>query len=145
MKKYGLLKPFIIAFVFVACAVLLPLYKTPGGELITYAAGQFCFIAALCVLFDIKDLEHDQALGLKTLPTWLGIKKTKLLCILLLLLYAGSAWLSSQRNVLPVYLCISVINSLLILRVSPLRTAYFYFYLIDGLIVAQYITLQYLR
>lgn len=145
LKKYGLLKPFIIAFVFVACAVLLPLYKTLSWELITYAAGQFCFIAGLCVLFDIKDLEHDRALGLKTLPIRVGIKKTKYLCILLLLLYTASAGVSSQQSVLLGYLGISVINTLLILLVKPLRTAYFYFYLLDGLIVAQYVTLQYLR
>lgn len=144
LRRYGLFKPFIIAFVFVATSILLPLYRGLNWELFIYAVGQFCFIAALCVLFDVKDLQHDRSLNLKTLPIMLGLKKTKYFCSALIGLYIVTAMLNSQNMTITGYACVSILSFLLIVFLKTERNPYYYFYLVDGLILLQYVILQYL-
>jgi 4-hydroxybenzoate polyprenyltransferase len=143
LRKYGSLKPFIIAFVFVASSVILPLYKAVNLSLLLYAFGQFSFIAALCLLFDVKDYTHDQRLNVKTFPVKFSVQKTKYLCSFLILMYLSSVLVNVQQTVISAYFIIAALSVSLILLVNPIRNAYYYFYLVDGLILLQYFLIQF--
>ena len=144
LRKYGVLKPFIIAFVFVCTAILLPLYNELTPELWIYATGQFCFIAALCLLFDVKDLQNDLEIRLLSFPVKFGLTSTKYLTLFFLALYAGSAVFTNNLTVVLSYLAVIIPGFLFTLFLKPDRHVYFYFFLIDGLILLQYFVLQYL-
>lgn len=142
LRRYGVLKPFIIALVFAGAGILLPLYSTISTGLLIYALGQFCFIAGLCLLFDIKDKEHDTVLGLATLPVKYGIKITKWICLLLFLAPALVS-LFYFSEFLVAELCVSGVSSLFCLLAGRRMHTYFYYFLVDGLILAQYFLIQF--
>ena len=66
LKKYGVLKPFLISLVFITIAILIPLNFKITQQVIIYTLAQFFFISGLCVLFDIRDVESDKLNKIKT-------------------------------------------------------------------------------
>lgn len=136
LRKYGMLKPFIIALVFVSTSILVPLYRELNPSVLIYSFGQFCFIAALCVLFDVKDMKHDRRLNLATIPVQLGLKKTKWVNVVLVVLYLFTAFINQQFIL--TYFIIAAITLLLTFLLKPGRHIYFYFFMVDGLILVQY-------
>lgn len=142
LRKYGFLKPFIIAFVFVGSSILVPLYSQLSLQHFFYATGQFCFIAVLCILFDIKDLGHDKNLGLATFPARFGLKRTKYFCAALLIFYTGSSVFFYSADVVICFCIVAGISLSACLLSGKRRSAYFYFFLVDGLILFQYFLLQ---
>lgn len=140
LRRHGVLKPFIIAFVFISTGILLPLYQTIQSTTLLYASGQFCFIAGLCLLFDIKDIRHDTLLALPTLPVRYGVRTTKQICSLLFLAPAAIT-LFFFPQFLYVELCLSGL-CLLVCLMAEGRKPWFYYLLVDGLILAQYFLLQ---
>lgn len=143
LRRYGILKPFIISLVFVGTSVILPINKVLNAEVLLYALGQFCFITALCVLFDVKDAMHDQSIHTLTFPIKYGLKNTKWLIIFLCTIYLLCMMTFSSQSLLNAYLIIAGACALLTILVKPNRKAYFYFYLVDGLILLQYFLLQF--
>ena len=75
LREVPLLKGFLIAGVWTAVTVGLPVLLHHPLNLISVEKlmGQrFCLVAALTVVFDLRDLSRDRAAGLATLPVWLG-------------------------------------------------------------------------
>ncbi|MDO9001731.1 MAG: UbiA family prenyltransferase [Bacteroidota bacterium] len=137
LRNNGLLKPFIIAFVFIFTSVVLPLISEFDKSVFIYAIGQFCFISALCLLFDIRDVENDSVAKLVTLPIKLGIANTKYITIILVLIYLATAFLMSNTNFLITSIVIVSLSVLLTLMAKPNRHNYFYLFLVDGCIIIQ--------
>ena len=52
---------------------------------------RFLFIMAITIPFDIRDLKIDNQVGLKTIPSILGIKKSKMIAYFLLILMSAFA------------------------------------------------------
>lgn len=141
LRKFGMLKPFLIAFVFVGTGILLPLLDQLTGEVLLHAFSQFLFIAALCVLFDVKDADHDRSLGLRTMPVILGVTKARTLCILLL---TGFVATGSPGSTAAFACNLTVASTAIVfcfLTGKP-RSPYFYFLLVDGLIPLQFLLLD---
>jgi len=141
LRKYGLLKPFIIAFVFSSVSIILPNLSKLNDVLLIYTAGQFCFIAALCVLFDIRDFAYDKESEFITLPIKYGVRKAKYTAVFLLMVYLASAILISQTNYLLVAILTSGISLTLTIIASPSKHNYFYTLLVDGCIIVQCLVL----
>ena len=140
-RKYGLLKPFIIAFVFVFISILLPLQLKFNFSIIVYLIGQFSFIAALAMLFDIRDLENDQNANVFTFPVKLGLKKSKILTVVLLLFYFTSTLFFTQTNFMITAFIIVIASLALTFFAKPSRHNYYYLFLVDGCIILQCILL----
>ncbi|WP_026302518.1 prenyltransferase UbiA [Psychroflexus tropicus] len=76
------LKIFIIALVWSGATVVLPLFSSEiapswfEADTLYYISSRFCFVIALIIPFEIRDLKLD-SIYLKTFPQILGIKKTK--------------------------------------------------------------------
>ena len=141
LRKYGLLKPFIISSVFICTTNLLPLLYNLNMAVWLYAFGQFCFITALCILFDIRDVEHDKKSNFITLPIKFGLTKAKYISIFLLLVYLASAICSLQAPYFTTAIITASVAVLLTVIAKPSRHNYFYVFLVDGCIIFQFILL----
>lgn len=141
LRKNGSLKPFIIAFVFTCCSIVLPLIPEISTEVIIYSIGQFLFIAALGILFDIRDVDYDKDANLITLPIKLGIKSTKWVTLILLVLYFVCEAYLMQKNLTIAASIILTLSILLTLLSKPIRHNYFYLFLVDGCIIVQCVLL----
>lgn len=137
LRKYGLLKPFIIAFVLICVSVILPGISELNQQFLIYTVGQFCFITALCVLFDIRDVEHDKKSNFITLPIKHGIAKTKYVVFLLLLVYLASAFFLPLFGYFITVIISTITVTLLTLIAKPSKHNYFYLFLVDGCIIMQ--------
>jgi hypothetical protein len=85
------LKIFIIALVWTGTTVLLPFLSSEiemsslAPEMIFYTLSRFLIVIALIIPFEIRDLKLDN-IYLKTLPQVLGVLKSKILAVVLVLL-----------------------------------------------------------
>lgn len=137
LKKYGVLKPFLISFVFVVIAILIPLNFKLTQQTIFYTLSQFFFINSLCILFDVRDIESDQKNNVHTFPILLGINKTKLLTYTLAILYLVFGIISTTLIIKLIIMCCLLI--IITLVTSSKRPNYFYQLVVDGLILIQFL------
>jgi hypothetical protein len=91
LRSVGWLKPFVLGYIWAGVVVLWPIVAAHIGrqhlqlnlQLIWYHfVFNFLFIAALCVLFDVKDTVKDAAQKVYTIPYYLSGKKLAYFCIL---------------------------------------------------------------
>ena len=87
LREIGGLKIYIIAFVWAGVTVLLPVlhleYEMSTGVIIT-TIQRFLLVLVLMLPFEIRDLKYD-SLKLATIPQKIGIKKTKAIGALVLI------------------------------------------------------------
>lgn len=139
LRSIPLLKSFIIGFVWSLICVIAPLgIDSITNEKIHFATAQLLFIAALCVLFNIRDVEQDRATGTFTVPVLYGIRTAKLLTALILCGYLAVNFFVSSD---PAFMAISSVTFLLglvfTLFSSPQRHGFYYLYGVDGIILIQ--------
>lgn len=152
LRHNGLLKPFIIGFVWSGIVVGYPIlfaYLQYGHrtELSLFPILLFVktlmFVAVLAMLFDIKDQEVDERAGVRTVVTHVGISRTlfhvslplTLLGIVTYLSYATMQHLTIERVMLalaPFGLLVAGIISL-----TRPRSILYYLIAIDGLMLAK--------
>jgi 4-hydroxybenzoate polyprenyltransferase len=137
LRKYGCLKPFFISLVYVFVGVLIPCKFRHGGPYVLYALGQFTFIAALCILFDIRDYAHDKALKMSSFPVKFGERKTKMLALALLLVYLFCSVLVQHRALMISSIITFILSAVLTVLANERRHNYYYAYLVDGTIIVQ--------
>ncbi|MGV3540878.1 MAG: hypothetical protein ACO1OQ_13775 [Rufibacter sp.] len=92
LRDIPLLKVFLIAYVWSAITVQLPLMEA-GMDMFSPASlvlflRRFLFLFALTLVFDIRDVQKDTLTGTVTFPVKWGVLKTKRLALLALLLFA---------------------------------------------------------
>ncbi len=145
LKKYGLLKPFVLAFAWTLCTVQFPviadssslhfdwlIWKTSSA--ILFFGTRFLWVLILCFLFDVRDQKTDAAKGIRTWPNFISFAQLKGLLFCLLAIYVLlSGWLLGLQFslfylVLPVSILVGCIASL-----EKKRNIYFYLFLVDGL------------
>lgn len=87
LREIGGLKIYIIAIVWTFTTVTLPLIENKTAittDVIITSVQRFLFVIVLMLPFEIRDLNYD-SLKLATIPQKIGIKKTKIIGVLLLL------------------------------------------------------------
>lgn len=88
LRSLPFLKIFVISFVWGGVTVMLPLLNNDmNNEVFLFQHQLFALAIALYVFaetlpFDIRDLKEDQIKGPKTIPHFLGVKKSKWLSLL---------------------------------------------------------------
>jgi 4-hydroxybenzoate polyprenyltransferase len=95
LRRRRFWKIFLIAAVWAWVGVVLPLVEADGGPLdglppmhwamVLPVLGRFLFVVAITLPFDIRDIELDRVLRVRTLPAWLGIRRSIRLSRVLLL------------------------------------------------------------
>ena len=144
-RRFGYIKPFLIAAIWVVSCSAVPLIE---NELLTlnsvwFLVSQFCFVATLCALFDIKDSEEDYLNRINTYANRYGIAITKAICIILILLSSGCYvfFKHSSQYLLLISGLTSAITIGSILLTTDKKHSFFYYLWIDGLLIIQVLLL----
>ena len=156
-QKFGLrnipgLKPFLITLVWTMSTVLLPILEAQDLHLTTISmhdttiliAKRFLFIGALTIPFDIRDLFEDHRLGIKTIPVIFGEKGAYLFCQIMLLGYLFLLFIYKGQGFNHDFWALTtttVLAGWLIFKSKWKKDEYYYFFLMDGVLVLQYLML----
>lgn len=140
-RKYGYVKPFLIAAIWVISCSAVPLIENKLLTLnsVWFLISQFCFVATLCALFDIKDAEEDYLNGVNTYANRFGITVTKTMCIILMLLSSVCYvfFKHSSQSLLLISDLVSVITITSIILTTDKKHSFYYYLWIDGLLIIQ--------
>lgn len=95
LRDFPFVKIFLIALVWSVTSVLLPALETNidfhvRRDVIILLAAQFIFILFITLPFDINDAETDKISNIKTIPSVLGIKTSKIITLILGIIYSFS-------------------------------------------------------
>jgi 4-hydroxybenzoate polyprenyltransferase len=145
LREIPLLKIFMIAFVWSASTILLPIIQTEkkfdAFHVITMIVERFIFVFAITIPFDIRDADADTSASLKTIPILIGKKKALLVADLSLLAFIIICCLhyfqSHQFFILPA-LIISGISTYSFINNKKMMGFYYYHYaILDGTMLLQ--------
>jgi len=149
LREIFLAKITTLALVWSFSTVTIPL-EDNGFDLFSASAlslftQRFLFMFAICVPFEIRDMEQEKKWGNTTLPLLLGESKSKTIGIIALLLFSLLVYFEfSSRQLttvaLPLYLS-AVVAALLILFSDRRRSQYYFRLFVDGTIQLQFILL----
>lgn len=145
LRDYAYIKIFLLTLVWAWLTVMTPaigagLSATWPAWLMT--AERACFIFAIAITFDIRDIAADRALGVATLPSRFGVQTARRLAggaLLLMLLLAGLNHAIGTYSV-GVLLAMGVsaaFTGLLVGLADADRHDYFFTGLVDGMMVVQ--------
>ncbi len=149
-RELPFVKVFAVGFVWTWACVFIPLkdqHDFLEGNDILMILEKFLFIVAITIPFDIRDRALDKLQNIKTIPSFLGIKKSKLLSINLV---AAATFFAAINYLLHFYsitlftgLVISYLVTVLIIsRISERSHDYHYSVLLDGMILLQFILMS---
>lgn len=153
LRKIPFLKQFYIALVWVMVCIIIPLLFEEehftgavyfNKDSILYIISQFCFIAALCIPFDIRDVNKDREEGTKSVPVVIGVKNAKYFAIALLLIYFILSFFIETKSLVGVRGIIFIVASLVVWSSEIKRHRYYFIYLTEGIIILQTFLLAYL-
>ena len=89
LREISGLKIYVIAFVWSAVTVLLPIVDndlTVSADVLITALQRFVLVLVLMIPFEIRDLRYD-SLKLSTIPQRIGLNKTKIIGVVLLMVF----------------------------------------------------------
>jgi 4-hydroxybenzoate polyprenyltransferase len=146
LRDLSYLKIFLIALVWSFTTVLLP-YLDRNKPLSNIYIWQLfieraCFIFALCLPFDIRDIDWDSQTNVKTIPLSIGAKKSKIVGIFALIIACLMVILLKNATFYSDYLSLKLsviyaITALILLKTHKNRPDYFFYGLVDGMIILQ--------
>jgi 4-hydroxybenzoate polyprenyltransferase len=145
LRDIPYLKLFLIAAVWSSTTILLPVIHSPikfANDHVSFMLiERFFFILAITIPFDIRDMQTDQQLGLKTLPHILKPSHSYQLAIVCVLVF----WTISifhyddekyQSILIPI--SISALSTVYVLSSEKIRTLSYYHYgILDGTMILQ--------
>jgi 1,4-dihydroxy-2-naphthoate octaprenyltransferase len=154
LKKIPAIKSFVISFVWIVGIYIVPCFlnnKQINFNFWTYIVGQFFLVNAICIPFDIRDLEVDKLKKVQSIPNIFGVTASKIYAIAMLLVYFLLSVFFSQIN----YFSFSnlALATLLtfcyalctILFTNQNRSDYFFSFLVDGAMLLQPFLLVFFR
>jgi len=141
MEKYSLrniagLKLFLIAFSWAGITVLFPLVQNyislRFADYLTFIQ-RFIFVIVITIPFDIRDMKYDNS-SLKTLPQQLGVSKTKIVGVLLIVLFIIIEVIKSNgdQSVWST-LIISIISGILLVKSTKNQSKYYSAFFVEAL------------
>lgn len=146
LRKNPWLKLLTLVLVWTMATAVVPILLT-GTEHFTrndllHILVRFCFMMAICIPFDIRDLEIDKADSVSTLPLLLSENTARWLAFGFMLLYIFlivPEYIFGMIN-LKVFIALllsAVLNAMLVLMSNSKRNEYFYVAGIDGTMILQ--------
>ncbi|MDO5978061.1 hypothetical protein [Flavivirga spongiicola] len=116
LRSIGGLKIYLIALIWAGVTVLLPLINNNYGintDVILTAVQRYLFIIVLMLPFEIRDLRYD-SLKLSTIPQKIGVRQTKIMGSILLVLCFFLTFFKSEKNgiqiiILMIIACITLL------------------------------------
>jgi 4-hydroxybenzoate polyprenyltransferase len=146
LRDLAYVKIFLIAIVWAAMTVGLPYIEVKNAISISAFWQLFIerafFIFALCIPFDIRDMDWDDQTNVKTIPLSMGVEKAKYLGILAIILAIILVSILKNETIYTPFqsftqLFVYSISIFLIYLTNKNRGDYFFYGLIDGMIFLQ--------
>ncbi|MEM9886537.1 MAG: UbiA family prenyltransferase [Bacteroidota bacterium] len=149
LRDLHFIKIFLIAIVWTWVGVLLPVLEVgfPIDERVIWLLlERFCFIFAITLPFDIRDLEIDRHTKVKTIPALLGAKKSKLLALASLGLLLLCCWMNVWEELYRVHHFLlfalhAFFTAIIIYFTHKDRHDYYFTGILDGTIIFQFLLL----
>ena len=129
LRSISGLKVYIIAMVWSGVTVFLPLINDEfdiNDDVVISAIQRFIFVIVLMLPFEIRDLNYD-SLKLSTIPQRIGVRRTKVIGILLLFLLLALEYFKDDINLNnTLSLVLIVVATLLFLNFSTKKQGEYY-------------------
>jgi hypothetical protein len=146
LRDLAYLKIFLIALVWAAMTVGLPYLEVKNSIAISSFWLLFiertCFIFALCIPFDIRDMDWDDQTNVKTIPLSMGVKNAKILGIFALIVAIVLVFILKNAEIYTSFQSytqsfVYLMSIFLLYLTNKKRSDYFFYGLIDGMIFIQ--------
>jgi 4-hydroxybenzoate polyprenyltransferase len=103
---------------------------------------RFCFMTAICIPFDIRDLKIDEADNVSTIPRILGENQTRWLAFAFMITYIVLIILAYDLNHTPTIVFVmlllsAILNTVLVMMSNSKQSEYFFVAGIDGTMILQ--------
>ncbi len=135
LRDIPYLKIFLIAAVWSFVTVFLPWLESGraiSGLLFLLILERATFVFAITIPFDIRDMEIEKNLGVNTIPSAIGIKKSLILSVSILTVWAISVFLIYPYIFALTMMVVFVISIFLVLGTAQQRPDYYYTAFLDG-------------
>jgi len=145
LREIPCLKIFLIAFVWAATTILLPILQLGNSynrwHIITMMLERFIFVFAITIPFDIRDMKSDEKTGLQTIPLIIGEKKSILVANIYLLLFLVLCIFHYYNTdfafILPAFI-ISAITTVFFINSERLKKIiHYHYFVLDGAMLLQ--------
>lgn len=140
LRKIAIGKTLFLAFVWMFVTTILPLEIAEQewkAENYFFIAHRFFLIYAVCMIFDYRDREDDEIVGIKGLISFMSEKGINLLFWTVLILFSVSTLILLQYDFKPIQIAIlllpGVIVSFLFNYSKQHFTDFFYYFVLDGM------------
>jgi 4-hydroxybenzoate polyprenyltransferase len=141
LKKIALGKTIFLAFAWMHVTTLLPMVITEKAldiQHILFVINRFFYIYAICILFDYRDVEEDRQAGIKSLITYLNEKGVDALFWGSILVVVATSVLFINYFTITEVIALMVPVIILSLLYYPAKknfSDYFYYFILDGLMM----------
>ncbi len=146
LRDYPMVKIFLIASSWGILCGITPFFYTPFWNSVSWVQS-FCwiffYILAITIPFDIRDLHIDE-LEKNTLPQLFGIRKSKGLAFIFLLVSILCLFTFSSNSQFLFFVMSYIVAGILILKSSPDNKDLYFGLLIDGHIIFQFLMVYFL-
>ena len=111
-------------------------------QMVLHILLRFSYVMAICIPFDIRDISIDTAEDVSTLPLKIGESKTKLLAILVTVLFGLITFLELITSTISIPVFIALVISMVVTLLSVVfcnskRSEYYFVAGIDGTMILQ--------
>ncbi len=139
LRSVPFLKSIIIGFVWILICVIAPLGITEFNKAETsFCLAQLFLITALCVLFNIRDVEQDKITKTYTVPVLYGTQKAKIFALILLAGYLiAFFFVSATLSYIVVSSAVFFISGMFAINSFPKSHPFYYLFGVDGIILLQ--------
>lgn len=154
-RNWAGVKIYIVSFCWVGATVFLPLLNegvafTANIEILSIQ--RFILIFVLILIFEIIDLRHDNP-NLRTVPQQIGVKQTKILGYLLLVLFCGLELFNINGNFnieflklkLNMDIAIAVLITLFLVFANEQRSKYYTSFWVESVPILWWVCLLFLK
>lgn len=146
LRNLPAIKALMVSVVWAVVSVYAPLQLNGGAhfnsELLFMFSERTLFVLSLCIVFNIRDIEHDKLSGVRTIPSLYGIKTGKvsaLICLAAALLFTVFLYRHENYSMTSTLaLAVSfIVTGFTILRCNEKRGEWYYLFAIDGMMLLQ--------
>ena len=137
LRQISGLKIYVIGLVWCAVTVLLPIIDNEiaiTADILITTLQRFVFVLILMIPFEIRDLQYD-SLKLSTIPQRIGIRKTKIIGVVLLIVFFFLELFKDQTSTENVFVLtvFTLLTMLFVLLARKNQTKYYSSFFVEGL------------
>jgi 4-hydroxybenzoate polyprenyltransferase len=148
LRKKTWAKTITLALVWTGSTAFLPIILSGQNiyqwSFIIHLISRFCFMASICMVFDLRDIKTDKEENATTIALVIGERKTVLLALGFMLMHGIFAVIEYAAHSISIELLIALLaaallNALIVGNTNIKKGEYYYIAGIDGTIIIQWL------